>query len=233
MDWETFLTTLYVMVDDFCHTLEPESHPGPQASLSRSEVLTLALFARLRRFASERDFYRFAERHLRRAFPKLPTRSWYNRQERRVRPLLERLVVETAAQLGMGASPFEALDRAPAPTRNAKRRGRGWLAGQANLGLSKRLGFFHGFGVLLWVHPEAVITGYGFGPASAKDQALAEVFFAARHQVAQGKAPCGADPDLPGEPAVCLESVGRPAERVYLVDQGFQGPSTHARWRQL
>jgi Transposase DDE domain len=232
LELETFLTTLYVMVDEFCHTVEPERHPGPQTGLSRSEVLTLALLARCRRFASGRDFYRFAERHLRSAFPKLPTRSWYNRLERRVRPLLEQLAVETAAQLGATESPFEALDRAPAPTRNAKRRGRGWLAGQADKGYSNRIGFFHGFGMLVSVHPQGAITGYGFGPASAKDQALAEVFFAARHQVGQGKAPCVANPDLPGETAVCLGSVGKPAERVYLADKGFQGPKTHARWRQ-
>ena len=126
MDWETFLTTLYVMVDDFCHTLEPERHPGPYAGLSRSEVLTLALFARLRRFSGERDFYRFAEEHLRGAFPKLPTRSWYNRQVRAVRPLLEQLAVWVASQLGGSQGSFEAIDRAPAPTRNVKRRGRVW-----------------------------------------------------------------------------------------------------------
>jgi hypothetical protein len=57
------------------------------------------------------------------------------------------------------------------------------LPGQADLGVSKRLGFFHGFGVLLAVHPEGVVTGFGFGPASAKDQRLAEVFLAARAQV--------------------------------------------------
>ena len=45
VDVDTFLTTLYVMVDDFCKTsLPPESHPGPQAALSRSEVVTLAIF---------------------------------------------------------------------------------------------------------------------------------------------------------------------------------------------
>ncbi len=46
MDLDTFLTTLYVIVDDFCQSeLEPEqSKPGPLASLSRSEVITLALF---------------------------------------------------------------------------------------------------------------------------------------------------------------------------------------------
>ena len=31
VDVDTFLTTLYVMVDDFCKTsLPPETHPGPE-----------------------------------------------------------------------------------------------------------------------------------------------------------------------------------------------------------
>ena len=61
MDTVTFLTTLYVMVDDFCmENLAPECHCGPKASLSRSEVITLAIFGQWERFASERDFYRFA-----------------------------------------------------------------------------------------------------------------------------------------------------------------------------
>ncbi len=76
VDVDTFLTTLYVMVDDFCTTsLPPEPHPGPQAALSRSEVVTLALFGQWQRFGSERGFYRYAQRHLRPAFPQLPTQE--------------------------------------------------------------------------------------------------------------------------------------------------------------
>ena len=46
MDLDTFLTTLYVMVDDFCQSAlaQGKQKPGPQASLYRSEVMTLALF---------------------------------------------------------------------------------------------------------------------------------------------------------------------------------------------
>ena len=59
VDVDTFLTTLYVMIDDFCKTsLPPEPHPGPQAALSRSEVMTLAIFGQWQRFGSERGFYR-------------------------------------------------------------------------------------------------------------------------------------------------------------------------------
>ena len=57
VDVDTFLTLLYVMADDFCQTaLPPELHPGPQAALSRSEVVTLALFGQWQGFGSERGF---------------------------------------------------------------------------------------------------------------------------------------------------------------------------------
>ena len=59
-----FLTTLYVMVDDFCQSRAPKKRPGPEASLCQSEVITLAIFARWSRFTSERDFYRYANGHM-------------------------------------------------------------------------------------------------------------------------------------------------------------------------
>lgn len=80
VDTDTFLTTLYVMVDDFCKSqLSPEKRPGPEASLSRSEVVTLAIFAQWGRFRNQRDFYRYAKRHLRPYFPTLPHRAQFNR----------------------------------------------------------------------------------------------------------------------------------------------------------
>jgi hypothetical protein len=72
LDVDTFLTALYVMVDDFCHSQPPKKRPGPKASLSDSEVVTLAIFARWGRFCGERDFYRYARKHLHDAFPPCP-----------------------------------------------------------------------------------------------------------------------------------------------------------------
>jgi hypothetical protein len=46
LDVDTFLITLYVIVDDFCHSQSPRRRPGPEASLSESEVLTPAISAR-------------------------------------------------------------------------------------------------------------------------------------------------------------------------------------------
>jgi hypothetical protein len=91
VDVDTFLTVLYVMVDDFCQCLLPRRKPGPQASLSESEVLTLALFAQWSCFSSERDFYRYATSRLRGAFPTLPDRSQFNRLVRHHLGLIEAL----------------------------------------------------------------------------------------------------------------------------------------------
>jgi hypothetical protein len=82
VDVDAFLTTLYVIVDDFYQShssKERRRRPGPDASLSPSEVVTLAIFSRWSCFGSERDFYRYAIRHLQEAFPTLPHRSQFNR----------------------------------------------------------------------------------------------------------------------------------------------------------
>jgi hypothetical protein len=81
IDLDTFLTTLYVMADDFCQSClsHEKQTPGPMASLQCSEVITLALFGQWVQFPSERAFYRYAQHHLRAAFPHLPERSQFNR----------------------------------------------------------------------------------------------------------------------------------------------------------
>src|SRR5687768_4236319 len=73
MDLDSFLVSLYVLVDDWWkldHALQPPKSGRP-ALLSDPEVLTLAILAQWPRFRSERDFWRFAWAHLRPYFPKL------------------------------------------------------------------------------------------------------------------------------------------------------------------
>jgi Transposase DDE domain len=213
---DTFLTTLYVMVDDFCHSYPPKRNPGPEASLSESEVITLAIFARWNRFASERDFYRYAEANLRDAFPTLPERSQFNRLARSHIELIEAVALHLVALLEARRCPYEALDSSAMPVRDAKRRGGGWLAGQADIGWSNSLGWYEGFCLLISVNPEGVITGFGFAPASTKDQPLAETFFALRSE---------ANPRL--------GSVGSAAVGPYVADKGFEGEENHRRWLDL
>jgi hypothetical protein len=97
VDVDTFLTTLYVMVDDFCHSRPQKAqHPGPEASLSPSEVATLAIFARWARFTSERDIYRYASARPSDAFPALPDRSQFNRLVRHALGHIEKVALHLA-----------------------------------------------------------------------------------------------------------------------------------------
>jgi len=214
VDVDTFLTILYVMVDDFCKfSLPTEPHPGPQAALSRSEVVTLALFGQWQGFGSERGFYRYAQRHLRAAFPALPTREQYHRQVRRQPMALVAFFLHLVHFLAAQCCAYEALDSSGVPTRDAKRRGAGWLPGLADMGWSNRLGWYEGGHLLLAVNPVGVITGFGCGAASTKDQPLAETFFALRRSPQPG-----------------LASVGAPARGPYVVDKGFEGEAHHRAW---
>jgi len=124
---DAFLTAPYVVADDFCQSHRPKKRPDPKASLSESEVLTLAIFARFRRFASERDFYRYAKSNLRDAFPTLPDRSQFNRCVRSQAELVEELALHPARRMmEVRRSPYEAPDASAMPVRDAKRRGAGW-----------------------------------------------------------------------------------------------------------
>jgi hypothetical protein len=112
---DTFLTTLYVMVDDFCQSHASKRNPGPEASLCESEIITLAIFARWNRFTSERDFYRYAEANLRDAFPTLPDRSQFNRLVRSHIELIEEMALHLVRLLEAQRCPYEALDSSAMP----------------------------------------------------------------------------------------------------------------------
>jgi hypothetical protein len=185
VDPDTGFTTLYVMVDECCPTyLPPEVHPGPRASLSRSEVVTRGLFGQWACFRGERAFYRYAQQHLCAALPSLPQRTQCNRLLRRHHEAMVACFLHLVHLLAGRHGLYEALDSSAVPTRDAKRRGAGWLPGLADSGWRNRLGWYEGFHLLLAVHPRGVITGLGVGPASAKAQPLAETFFALRRQPA-------------------------------------------------
>jgi hypothetical protein len=144
-----------------CHSYAPKRNPGPEASLSESEVITLAIFARWNRFASERDFYRYAEANLRDAFPTLPERSQFNRLMRSCVGLIEEVALHLAVTLNTRSyvSSYEALDTSARLIRDAKRRGEGWLAGYADIGWSNSLGCYEGFCLLVAVNPVGANSG--------------------------------------------------------------------------
>jgi hypothetical protein len=222
LDTDTFLTAIYVMCDDFCKSRPRPVRPGPAASLNPSEVLTLCIFGQWRHFASERDFYRYAQRHLRPLFPRLPHRSQFNRLQRshyeELVAFWQHLTLQLRPQGDKRLGYYEAIDATAVPTRSCNRRGTGWLKGQIDKGLGSRIGWYRGFYLLASSDSHGVFTGWGFGTASTKDQPLATLFFQARH-----------------EPDTRLATVGQalPEGGFYFSDSGFQGQELHRLWRSL
>lgn len=212
VDLDTFVTWLYVSADDYCKAFLPsDCHPGPVATLSRSEVVTLAILGQWSRFRSESVFWAEVQRRLGAAFPCLPDRSQFNRLVRHYRDA----ITAFALFLGDQNPVYEVLDSLGARTRNAQRRGRGWLPAQAAKGRCTRLGWYVGFHVLTVVSPQGAITGFGFAPANVDDRDLADTLLAAR---------ACSHPQLP--------SAGRQHHDLYLADGGFWAPERQARWYQ-
>lgn len=217
-DIDTFLVTLYVTIDDFCSScLSPEPiHPGPTACLSRSEVVTLGCFSQLSRFQSERDFWRFAHCRLRPLFPCLPDRTRFNRLMREHEETIIAFSHHLSALMGAQNCAYEIVDRTGVATRWCNRRGVGWLPEYTDKGYCSRLGFFHGFHLLTIINPEGIITGFGVGPASCKDQPLADAVLGARHTP---------DERCPFAGPNCQSGC-------YVADGGFLGAKWDQRWRE-
>jgi hypothetical protein len=124
VDLDTFATYVYVIVDECCkECFGPERHPGPAATLSRSEVLTLALIEQWGDFAHERAFWEAVEQHLRPAFPALVDRTDFNRQLRGYRLELARLSLALGEEIATTPSSYQVMDSVDVAVRNVKRRG--------------------------------------------------------------------------------------------------------------
>ncbi len=98
--------------------LEPKrgDHVGP--------VWTMGAISKV-----ERAFYRYASHHLREAFPQLPDRSQFNRLQRSYRDAITAFALFVVRVLRAQETAYEVLDSTAVVTRDAKRRGLGWLAG--------------------------------------------------------------------------------------------------------
>lgn len=129
MDLDSFLVTLYVLVDDWCKDRHPQSPRGPgrPVALSDGEVLTLAIFSQWPRWRSERDFWRFADVCLRTYLPNLVCQGQLNHRIRALEPELRALQQGLADTLADGSEVYRVIDTTllPANVRvRACRRGR-------------------------------------------------------------------------------------------------------------
>src|SRR5882762_1857170 len=105
LDKATVLTTIFTIVDDVMKgssvIQKILSRPGPAASLSDSEVVTIALYQELIGEPREDHFFRLHAEPLRAYFPGLNERSRYNRRKRDLWSVI--LAVRMALQIILDA----------------------------------------------------------------------------------------------------------------------------------
>jgi hypothetical protein len=182
MDLDSFLVSLYVLVDDWWQERHPYSprKPGRPALLSDPEVLTLAILAQWPRFRSERDFWRFASAHLRAYFPKLCTQSQFNRRVRALELELRALQRAFAGQIAEPSAIYRVLDTTLVPAMVRVRASRkGLFCGQASFGRSaSKTEWIYGFKVALVVDPKGVVSAFGLAPAASDERPIGEALIA-------------------------------------------------------
>jgi len=183
MDLDSFLVSLYVLVDDWWKADHPSTaprKPGRPALLSESEVLTLAILAQWPRFRSERDFWRFAWAHLRPYFPMLCSQGQLNRRIRALQPELRELQLAFAQELSEPSAVYRVMDTTLVPAIVRVRASRkGLFCGQASFGRSaSKTEWIYGFKVALVVDPDGVITAFGLAPAASDERPIADALLA-------------------------------------------------------
>jgi hypothetical protein len=144
--------------------------------MSNSEVLTLAILSQWPRWRSERDFWRFADVHLRPYFPNLVSQSQFNRRIRALEPELKALQRDFAASVTESSEVYHVLDTTLIPAIVCVRACRkGLFAGQAAFGRCvSKTEWVYGFKVALSVSPGGVITDFGLAEANSDERAIGE-----------------------------------------------------------
>jgi hypothetical protein len=182
LDLGSFLVSSYVLVDDWWK-LEHSSEPpraGRPALLTDPEVITLAILAQWPRFRSERDFWRFAQAHLRPYFPKLCSQGQLNRRIRALAPELRELQRAFAQELACPSAVHRVMDTTLVPAMVRVRASRkGLFCGQASFGRSaSKTEWVYGFKVALVVDPDGVITAFGLAPAASDERPIGDALLA-------------------------------------------------------
>jgi hypothetical protein len=156
MDLDSFLVSLYVLVEDWWQERHPSSarkkKPGRPVLLTDPEVITLAILAQWPRFRSERDFWRFASAHLRAYFPNLCTQGQFNRRVRALELELRALQRTLAGRIAEPSAVYRVLDTTLVPAVVRVRASRkGLFCGQASFGRSaSKTEWAYGFTGVEW-----------------------------------------------------------------------------------
>jgi hypothetical protein len=253
LDLDTFLTTLYCLVDDLYqreYASLKSRRPGPAPQMGDSEVLTLALLCQWQSRKSERAFLRYAKAHWQAYFPRFLSQSAFNRRVRDLCGVLCSLGPRVGEELvsRLGEPPlYEVLDGVPVPllrgVRGRRHRLFGCEAGRGVGGSDRH--WYWGVRLLDTVAPCGAILGFVIGSASTEERWLAEALLRWRCQptaaapTAEELEPVlgkskerGGKRQGPTGPIRGRLAAGRPHSGVYVADRGLRGKEWTRHWRE-
>lgn len=248
MDLETFLTILYVFVDDWYkeHILPHKpKRGGPPPRMCDSEVLTLALAGQWRvgvPWRSERGLVRYIHRHLMQLFPTMLQRSAFNERVRRLWGAFILLQQTVAEHLTVPDDVYECADTLPLPACSYAQwqREQGHWLWESTVGTGGTSGKHYIGDQALFIHNrQGAITGWLIGSAYIDDRWMMEGLLSARTGPLDLHGPVrhpSTSPKRRNQPPLGHlgphQAVGRWSPRPILADKGFNGWRWGEHWEQ-
>jgi len=179
VDFETLLTIIYVLVDDWYQLSASrllKGKRGVKPVFSDSEVITLLLAMDYLPFPGETQFLGFIRANYLSLFPELVDQSQFNRRTRDLRLLVEELRKHWAILLGVTFHTQFLLDTKPVPVVGYKRsKRRSDFAGSAAYGVcaSRNMKYF-GYKLVMLSTLDGIPVAYELVPANSDERAAAE-----------------------------------------------------------
>lgn len=251
-DLDTFLTTVYVLVDDIYkehYAHRKPSRPGAKPEVSDSELLTLAILAQHYPRNSERSFLRFVKMSWKGYFPRLLGQSSFNRRMRDLWQVLAGLVpwlAEEVRRLAGHMPVFELADGVGvALVRTCRARTRLFGEG-ASFGRGGSEGsWYYGVKLVCLVDQHGAVSGFAVCRADTEERWLMEGVL--RWRTGPGL-PQPSDEEMkaligpshskgqtragPKSAIWPREGAGRNRGCVLVTDQGYAGEGWEEHWQE-
>ena len=175
--FEDFILLVYTIIDDLYHQFVPTSVSQRRnvdtAKMSDSEIITLSICGEWAGIDSENAWYSFVKRNYRHLFPRLCSRTRFNRTRRALLQVTELLRQKLTHSFPIPTSRYFVIDSFPLPVCKFGRARycRSFRVDGANYGKcpSKKETYF-GFKVHALITIEGYITAFEITPASVDDR---------------------------------------------------------------
>ncbi|MCO5219003.1 MAG: hypothetical protein M9909_09250 [Thermomicrobiales bacterium] len=239
---DTFLTTVYVIIDDFCARHLPPVRPGPKPIMSDSEVLTIQV-VKTWHGSSERGALAWIAQTYAAYFPHVLSPSAFNRRAHALAPKMALLQHDLVERLRSGDETCEIIDGLPIPLASPVRgqHRRCFTQDEADIGrCSNGKSWYYGVEMMTAVTASGVITGFVTAPARNGERWMANALYSWRAdptvppidiELAPKSRRRNHPPVGPGGHFLSPTSAGTIVTGVYLADGNFTGDEWQQAWK--